>query len=447
MFRNTAYVEANAQYNWGGITLIGRGDYDVKTDYLDKLGSTANLDFESYYSQADLREYYLDLYFGKRASLRLGKQQVVWGKSDFFRGMDIVHGFDYTWRSFLEVENEQLRKPLILGNLQLQVPEANGSLQFLFRPGWDRKRDVGNTYELSGGRWANQPNKGFDFLAPIPASGPDAGSIFPGVPYNYDHPAGKADDVGWGVRWAGTAGRLEYSLAYLRTLSGDPVVNTIFNPFEAAPRNGFAEFIYTNVDLFGLTLNGYIPGLDIVARTEVSLTLDQPYNIGTEFLGGALPGFAGVTRKNTMRIMAAFDKQLNWAPKVLGASRPAFFNFQFFDTWLLDYDKEQDDIVDLAGYGAPKSVHTVFLTVILAWNYNNDRINPSLAAGIDASNGGGFIIPAIEFVKGNHWRLKIEYDWFLPTDEKLPGQIEQKTHLIGYFANNSQLAARLTFQF
>ena len=232
----------------------------------------------------------------------------------------------------------------------------------------------------------------------------------------------------------------------MRAISSMPSgVNSSFAPFEQAPK-GLAEFIYPNVDLVGFTLNKDFKALDIVGRAEVSLTFDQPYNVGSNFFGGALPGFGGITRKNTLRWMLAFDKQLRGAQKVFGASRPAFFNFQVFDSWLLDYDKEKDDIVDLAGYGAPKRTHSMFFTTILAWNYRNDRINPSLAAGID-NNGEGFIIPAVEFVRGDHWRLKLEYDWFLWKNEKLPQQIENRTHLIGYFAHNSQLAVRVTYQF
>ncbi len=431
MARSVAYLEVTAQYNWGGITLIGRGDVEPRTSYLKRLDKLSTADLEASYNTADLREYYLDLYLGKRVSARIGKQQVVWGRSDFFRGMDIVNGFDYSWRSFLEVENEQLRKPLVLVNVQAEIPSLNGKLQGLLRPGLDRSKDIGNTYDLSGGRWANQPNKGFDFL--------------PIVPYNYEHPAGEKDDVGYGLRWSGMAGSVEYTLAYLHTFNLDPVVNSTFAPYQQAPQ-GLAEFIYPTVNLIGGTVNKDIKSLDIVARAEASLTLDQPYNVGSNFAGGQLPGFGGITRKDTLRWMLAFDKQWRGAEKVLGASRPAFFNFQVFDSWVLDYDKAADDIVDLAGYGAAKPTHSLFYTMILAWNYRNDRINPSLAAGVD-NNGEGFVIPGVEFARGDHWRLKLEYDWFLSRDSKLPGQVENRTHLIGYFANNSQLAARLTYQF
>jgi hypothetical protein len=432
MVRGTLYLEANVFWDWGAITAIGRADKEYKTDYLQRLDDLSSIDLLGEYDRLDMREWYVDFFIGKRVTLRAGKQQVVWGKTDFFRGMDIIHGFDFTWRSFLEVENEQLRKPLILGNLQIEIPKAKGSLQLLVRPGWDRDKDIGNTYDLFGGRWANQPNKGVNFLE--------------GVPYNWHHSSGDTDDPNYGFRWYGTLGKVEYSLAYYKTLNLDPVVNTIFNPFGDAPLNGFGEFIYPEVDMYGVSLNYYWPAPDMVIRTEISMTADQPYNIGTNFFDGALPGFGGVVQKNTVRTMLALDKQMRWAQKVLGASRPAFFNFQLFDTWLTDFDKN-DDIVALAGFGAPINAHTTILTVILGWNYKNDRINPTIAAGVDATNGGGFVIPSVEFAWGNHWRLRLEADLFFNSGSKLPGEVEQDTYLFGYFANNNQLVSRLTFQF
>ena len=57
---------------------------------------------------------------------------------------------------------------------------------------------------------------------------------------NWHHSNGDTDDPNYGFRWAGTLGKVEYSLAYYQTLNLDPVVNTIFNPFGDAPLNGFA---------------------------------------------------------------------------------------------------------------------------------------------------------------------------------------------------------------
>ena len=64
------------------------------------------------YDSTELRELYTTFTLGDRFHFKLGRQQVVWGETDFFRAMDIIHGYDLRWRSFLELENEELRRLL-----------------------------------------------------------------------------------------------------------------------------------------------------------------------------------------------------------------------------------------------------------------------------------------------------------------------------------------------
>jgi hypothetical protein len=144
--------------------------------------------------------------------------------------------------------------------------------------------------------------------------------------------------------------------------------------------------------------------------------------------------------------MVRIDKQINLS-KLIGTSRPSFFSVQLFNSRVLDFDKN-DDIVYLAGFGLPRHRDSALLTTILAMNYNNDRINPAIAAGWDVTYGGGFIIPSVEFVMGDNWRLKAEADLFYNRGRnKQPGQVESNTGLMGYFANNNQLVFRLPRQF
>jgi hypothetical protein len=353
--------------------------------------------------------------------------------------MDIVHGNDFTWRSFLEADAELVRKPLVMANATILVPELNGSLQIIVRPGLDKDEDIGNTYSLQGGRWANQPNKLANFL------GPQALGGF-GVPYNWDHPRGDTDDTHFGFRWSGSVGQVEYAIAYLHTLNLDPVVNTVFNPYGAIPRNGFAEFVYTEIDLVGGDFNYYIAPLDIVVRGEIAYTMEQPFNIGTNFFGGALPGFGGIKEKDTIRMMLNFDRQVKWFAKLVRSYRPAFLSCQIFDTWILNH-KRSDDLVATAGYGLGTKEHSILFTAILGWNYNLDRVSPGIVFGYDATNDGGMLIPNIKFIKGDHWRLYIEYAMFWDDADKSLGEIEDNTSLFGYFANNDQLYVRLTYQF
>lgn len=438
---------------------IARVDREYRTKYVERLEDLTQLktpggpggDMTDQYNRGDIREFYADVKVNDRVQLRLGKQQVVWGESDFFRAMDLVHGYDMRWRSFLEGENEELRKPLILGVATIQVPEADGTLQVVVRPGWDRDKDIGNSYDLYGGRWTLQSFLGADFL-----NGPVTMS------YDYHHPDGDTDDITGGFRWKGSAGPVNYSVAYLKTFNPDPIVNSAFAPYKKAPTSPFGNWIYPTIDLVGVTASGQVNSIDSVLSTEVVFIKDAPYNVGLATPGSSfmtaplgtentIPGFGGVIKKDTLLTMFRIDKPLN-LKNLLGTSADSFFSIQVFNKWILDY-KKSDEIVELVGYNAPKKRHTTVITGILATNFAGNTINPTLALGIDPRSRGGFVIPSVDFVLGDHWRLKLEADLFFAPDKRDPsltsvtGVSENKAYLFGALANHDQFLVRLTRQF
>ena len=457
MLRGSLLLDGDAKTGIISWKAIVRIDREQKTPYIKRLenltatkspGGPGSANVMDQYNQEELREFYADVDVSDRVKLRLGKQQVVWGESDFFHAMDLVHGFDMRWRSFLEGENEELRKPLIMANATIQVPEARGSMQVIVRPGLDRGKDIGNTYDLYGGRWDLQTFKGADFLSP-------------GVTMRYDyiHPEGDTRDVTGGLRWAGIAGPINYSVAYLKTFNPDPIVNSAFAPWGKTPSSPFGDWIFPKIDLFGVTANGPVSSIDAVLSAEIVYIMDAPYNIGLAVPGSkfmpsplgtpnTIAGFGGVKKKNTILSMFRIDKNLN-LKSLLGTNRESFFTVQLFDKWILDYNTN-DEIVDLVGYNAPKKEHSTIITAILVTNYKNDTINPSLAGGYDIRNVGGFLIPAVDFVLGDKYRLKVEADLFFYKDQRQPalnsltGLSESDTHLFGALAHDDQLMIRLT---
>lgn len=417
-------------------------------------------DLARMYSEADVRELYADIKVSDNVLLRLGKQQVVWGESDFFQAMDMVHGYDFTWRSFLEPGNEDLRKPQVMANVTVQVPELNGKVQALFRPGSLNRRDsIGNRYDIQGGRWANQPLKGVDFLTI--------------TPYNYEREGADSRDNTWGLRWSGMASEINYSLSYLKTFNPNPVISMSGNigpffgapvaiPSGSTPFNGSTpigvagEVIYPKIDLFGLTASGYSAAADAVFSTEVAYIRDYAFNYGqtsmfsaaggVPVLGG--PGYDGIARKNVVRSMLRMDKSLAFTQSLLGTEKPAFFSVQLFDTWIKNYNANED-LVQLVGFGQRSKEHSTLLTAIFDTSYANGTINPALVVGTDLSYGGGFAVPSVTFQYGKNWRLKLEYDHFWNRGERTAANnnVERDAGLFGYFAGNNQLYAKVTYQF
>ena len=448
MLRGSVLLDADARtgpVQWKGVV---RADREAKTSYLADLerlrattGTTGG-DRRSIlenYDQTELRELWGEFKLGDRTTWRIGKQQIVWGESDFFHAMDLVHGYDLSWRLFLEGENEEWRKPLWLVSTKIDVPEAKGQVHAYVRPGLDRCKDIGNTYDIRGGRWFFQPYRGFDLTAVTEA--------------DCDHPEGDKSDVTGGVRWSGQAGSVNYSVAYVKTFSADPVANSVFAPWGGkTPAGPLFDLIHPKIDVLGATASGYTPAIDAVLSAELAYTFGQPYNVGTgaltaPTLGAAAGlGLGGVKRKDTVTMMLRVDKNLNFQ-HLLGTTRPSFSSIQLFNTWIPSL-RESDDLVRLFAYGAPLTEHNPILTAFTVLNYRSDTINPGLAVGFDLNHGGGFLIPSVDLVLGDHWRAKVEADLFWNRHNAATlFDPNPSVQLFGYFNKSNQLTFRLTRQF
>jgi hypothetical protein len=426
------------------LTVVGRLVKESRTTYLKRLDAspaqTGDL-MDNYNSNKNaFREAYLDIPFSDRVRFRFGKQQVVWGETDLLQALDLVNPRDFSWRSLFEPEDEEWRKPQIMANLMIDVPEANGSLQLLYRPGWDNKDQVGNTLDLFGGRWAAQGSKGVNTLGVLS--------------YNYDHPEGDYKDASYGFRWTGVAGDLGYSLAYYHTLSDMPVLNLSI-PGVVTPYKGSigsvtgAEFILPQIDIIGGSLNYPLTGIDMVLRSELAVTLDKPYNAESALGGAAAPT---IKEETTAKFMIGFDKPWRGGKAIFGTDDSPFWTVQIFDSWIPGF-KTEDKLLDIGASHLKE--HSVIAVTTFNLSYNNGTVNPGISLAADTSNGGGVVIPAVNLLYGDHWRLRLDAALFFKAQDgcsvdpaAAPGANGANcTHLFGTYDNNDQISARLTYQF
>ncbi len=477
MARSVLKLDADLQFDAFYVKAVGRFSRENRTPYLEELEKTAAAGafpgghiVREEYNEDALRELYVGFDLGSSAHLILGKQQVVWGESDFFRATDVINGFDLRWRSNLERENEETRSPLWLANLTVAVPYTEAQLQFIFRPGWDRSRDVVTQRDLFGSRYSGAGYRGVNSLG--------------AAPYNFHNSTGDTDDANYGVRWTHSLfdHALDYSLLYYRGVNREPIINstaieastiTAGNPFGSpilpmgeAPANGISDTIFPKIDTFGLTFTSDISSQALVLRGEIAYVPNQPYNIGTDFnlalpsiifppfmnFGpiplGTVPGLGGIVEKATLRPMIGFDKTIRWTQDILKTQRPSLWTVEVFDQWILNYDRD-DDIVEVFGYGASVRQHQPIFTTTLSLNYAHDHINPSVALLYDLNFGDAILVPALEYKFGDHWRFYTEASIFLPAHgvKKSQGEVENDTHILGTGGNGSQLTMRVTYQF
>lgn len=433
MLRGSALVDASGGSGPVSFRVVGRVDREQKTSYLENLENLTHAQggrssLMNLYNAGELREWYVDIAATERLNLRVGKQQVVWGESDFFHAMDIVNGFNQLWAPPTE-ESDETRKGLVMFNAKLLIPEANGALQILVRPGVDRNKDIGNTPDVFGGRNAAFGYRGFDAKAI--------------VNIDYRHPDGDVKDTTGGFRWTGSAAGLNYSLAYLKTFTPNFVINSNFNPYMKTPTNPIVgDLIYPKMEVYGASVNGYSATVDAVLSAEVALQKDVAYNQGT----GAI-GLLGIKKKNQVRSMFRMDKNVDFS-WLGGAIRPSLWSVQIFDTWITNFRKA-DDLVLIPTFNHPAKKHETIITNIFALSYANSNINPVLVAAYDVTNGGGFVVPYVDFSFGTNWRLRVEYDYFYYKHQTFPADPnrDDSPTTFGLAAHNNQFWIRGTYQF
>ena len=126
-----------------GVTLKGLAVYDAVYDVEKDLEVE---DEEDYHAYIDLREAFVDLTFDKM-DVRLGKQQVVWGKTDGFRVLDAVNPLDY--REFVLNDFLDSRIPLWMAKMEYYFT-FEYSLQALIIPEMQffEQAKAGSEYEL-----------------------------------------------------------------------------------------------------------------------------------------------------------------------------------------------------------------------------------------------------------------------------------------------------------
>lgn len=122
------------------------------------------------YTQNDyLRELYVDTYFGDW-SLRLGKQQVVWGTADGIKLLDIINPTDF--RELNQNAMEDSRIPIWMVNAERNIGD-NSNIQFIVSqveenkiPGLNPNDDSGHPFYMKGVEAISGNVNGFFHVAP-----------------------------------------------------------------------------------------------------------------------------------------------------------------------------------------------------------------------------------------------------------------------------------------
>lgn len=201
-----AYAEGNAKFQlWGraplGKGLSVRGVFDIRMETHGNVDRGRWLDVEDRglrQPAGSISEFYLDAKLG-HIDLRLGKQQIRWGRADGFNPTDNILPYDY-----LETFDDE-RIPV--SALKADAYFAQTNLQFVWLPWYTPTR-----LPFLGQRWFPQLSASA-VLSPIPGSPPNLVSLDYrdlGGPL----PARTFGNSQWGARVNQVLPRGEFSFSY-----------------------------------------------------------------------------------------------------------------------------------------------------------------------------------------------------------------------------------------
>jgi len=377
---------------------------------------------------------------GQSTFLKIGRQQVVWGRTDLFRVLDVINPVDYS-RNNIYDELQDIRIPMFIAQAEYRMgasenmQDRNLSVVWnfdRFRPnnlgqggtpnsildagGFFRAMSMCYEYGCTVGNFAAaNPNN--------PAGGGLATNFGPGQIgiKGVDLPNWSLSNTQLGMKFEGiTKEGLSFSVngltyrSQLPSLRGMQVGQNPFtgngyntnalapsagaNPFpNAIPMNGsyipLFEVVYPRVNLIGGSMDLQVESIGAALR------LEGAYTRGEEFA-------------NTLR-PEMYSKNPVWR-SVIGLDRPTFvpfistertvlFSGQLFYQHIFNHETAQRP---WGMSGMPDWKDNAIATLLMKAFLMNDRVSPEIIFARDFRAQANVIAPAVEWIYTDNLKLK-----------------------------------------
>jgi hypothetical protein len=391
-----------------------------------------------------LREFYIDGTIplkNHRLNIRLGKQQVIWGRTDLFRVLDVINPVDYS-RNNIYDELEDIRIPQWILKTEYRFGPTWIMDDFNVQVVWNF--DEFRAHELGQGGTPNQ------IL--------DAGSFFRGMKNLWDnggtvsnfangiittdfgpHQIGirKANLPDWelsntqiGMKIEGVLGDFGWSIngyhfrSQLPSLRAGRVPAT--NPFlgDQFPadaiypghpgENGPAtrdhliafDIEFPRVNLIGGSVDYYSQIIDTVFRVELA------YTDGEEFANTLEERL--FSESDVIRYVIGADKSI--FIRSLNKTKAFLFSFQLFGQHLLDHEEEDTfrsgTLHPVSGSpyeeaGMPDWEENWISTLLIKGWWMNDQLSPQVISAYDFKAHAAVVAPSVEWLISDHWKVNL----------------------------------------
>ena len=333
------------------------------------------------HNQAELREFYLDTTIGD-SILILGKQQVVWGKSDGLKVLDVVNPQDF--REFILDDFDQSRIPLWTVNTEIPINDV--TLQLLLIPD-----QTYNDFATTGSSYA--------FTSPliIPATPPEANVTINST----TEPDEVLQDADAGFRLSAFTHGWDLTLNYLYHYDDTPV---LFRTIDIAT-NGVNINInpkYKRTHLVGSTFSNTFG--DLTLRGEVGYLTDK-------YISTTDPTDTdGVIKTGQLKYVLGFD----WY-----GFTDTLLSTQIFQTYLDNYKN-----------GMIREELNTQITLLFKQDYMNETLHAEVLFLHDIDYEDGMVRPKLTYELNDEINIYAGADIFYGNKSGLFGQFKETDRLV-----------------
>jgi hypothetical protein len=432
MFRATLQLEGDwTPHEKVGVHALFRGVRSLEVDadgwaQLPRPSSSASVEQrkiynrnwvrDNYYTEFDLREFYIDAYPTDWLSFRLGRQQVTWGETGQYRLLDVINPSDTTWH-FGPLESfEDTRIPLWIAKSMVEFQDIDHALEVVWVPGIDRPQDMVNVPLTFVGAWG------------VPYTNTPSPFIVDEKVFMY--PKNSIEDtMRIGFRWKGNLTQsMSYSLVYYYTHQMSPPIpmyyDLIRNPDGTLDSNHM-ETLYLGFPrqhIAGFTFDFSLENpIGAVVKLEAAIEPNRTYpQISTTTHKHVDPNKEERYHFENPKKMA-----ISYAVQIMRPTMIRFLNptqnfllvLQFMHTIVPNMSEEDKHIlVEIPGFNEfLVKPHTMRIVGVIATNYFHGFLTPKII-GAYILPDSGFITAQVGFRLGDSWRLNLAVTDFFGKD-------------------------------
>jgi hypothetical protein len=373
-----------------------------------------------------IRELYVTKSVGVGGSqelfLKLGRQQVIWGRTDLFRVLDVINPVDYS-RNNIYDELQDIRFPMWIATAEWRMGATahlqDSNLQLVWN--FDKFRpddlgqcgtpnvilDAGCFFRAMKNLWDNGGTvSNFANVAPGTFLSTDFGPGQIGI-RNVDLPGWRFSNTQIGLKYEGvTSSGFSFSLNALHYRSqlpslhgGKGAQNSFTGETRTDAQGGWPyliafDLVYPRVSLIGGSADFELKALKTAVRIETALTH------GEEFANTLRPAL--YSQNNVFRSVIGFDRP-TFVP-FISRTRTTLISGQVFFQHIFNHQEER---APLGWVGMPDWQDNAIATLLIKGFLVNDRVSPQIISAYDFRAQALVVAPSLDWIFNNHLKMTI----------------------------------------